>query len=462
MAKIRYFHLVEIHYGGCLCVFYDSIHLPLNLAYLPAVLLLAYYTFCYPDMIYIQLIFESFRFALQALKSNLLRTVLSLLGVTVGIFAIIAVFTVIDSLERNIRQSMAFLGDKVIYVQKFPWSFGPNYPWWKYVNRPVPDIRDFRFLQRNLEMQRGVAMFDGKGSVTLKNQSNSLEGANVWGVSYDYNIITEITIVNGRYFTSQEAEAAREVVIIGHNVAESLFPYQDPIGKNLKIKGLRFMVIGVIEKQGSSILGGPDFDNTSFIPYGAFSKMYTTKWSQPVIAVKGLENDEGLIELESEITGLMRSIRGLKPSQEDNFSLNRPEMAGNAITSVFGVLTLAGGVISLFSILVGGFGIANIMFVSVKERTNIIGIQKSLGAKNYFILFQFLFEAVFLCLFGGGVGILIVYFLTFIPLGSLEVVLSFKNISIGLILASVIGIISGIVPAFVASRLDPVIAIRSK
>jgi putative ABC transport system permease protein len=413
-------------------------------------------------MIYIQLIFESFRFAMQALKSNMLRTILSLLGVTIGIFAIIAVFTVIDSLERNIRQSMAFLGDKVIYVQKFPWSFGPNYPWWKYVNRPVPDVRDFRFLQRNLEKQRGVAIFDGKGNVTLKNNNNSMEGANIWGVSFDYNIITEVKIVNGRYFSNQEADAAREVAIIGHNVAESLFPYQDPIGKTLKIKGLRFSVIGVVEKQGSSILGGPDFDNTCFIPYGVFSKMYTTKWSQPVIAAKGLDYDDGLIELESEIIGMMRSRRGLKPSQEDNFALNRPEMAGNAITSVFGVLTVAGGIISLFSILVGGFGIANIMFVSVKERTNIIGIQKSLGAKNFFILFQFLFEAVFLCLFGGGVGIFIVYLLTFVPLGSLEIILSFKNISIGLILASIIGVISGIVPAFVASRLDPVIAIRSK
>jgi putative ABC transport system permease protein len=413
-------------------------------------------------MIYIQLIFESFRFALQALKSNLLRTILSLLGVTIGIFAIIAVFTVIDSLEKNIRQSMAFLGDKVIYVQKFPWSFGPNYPWWKYVNRPVPDVRDFRFLQRNLENQRGVAMFDGKGGITLKNNNNSMEGANVWGVSYDYNIISEMKIVSGRYFTIQESDAAREVTIIGSNVAESLFPGQDPIGKNVKIKGLRFSVIGVIEKQGTSILGGPDFDNTCFIPYGVFNKMYTTKWSQPVIAIKGLDTDEGLIELESEITGLLRSRRGLKPSQEDNFALNRPEMAGNAVASVFGVLTVAGGIISLFSILVGGFGIANIMFVSVKERTNIIGIQKSLGAKNYFILFQFLFEAVFLCLFGGGVGIFIVYLLTFVSLGSLEIVLSLKNITIGLILASIIGIISGIVPAIVASRLDPVIAIRSK
>lgn len=413
-------------------------------------------------MLFLQLTFESFRFAWHALKSNLLRTILSLLGVTVGIFAIIAVFTIIDSLEKNIRDSMAFLGDKVIYVQKWPWSFGPNYPWWKYVNRPVPNAKEFRLLERNLENRQGVSIFDFKNSVTLKSGNNSIEGATVQGVSYDYNIVSEVPIEDGRYFSSQEADAAREVAIIGANVAESLFPTTDPIGKSLKIKGIPFKVIAVLEKQGSNMIGGPDFDNTSLIPYGAFSKMYTTRWSQPLIAVKGLETDEGLMELESEITGLMRSIRALKPSQEDNFALNRPEMAGNAITSVFSVINFSGAFISFFSILVGGFGIANIMFVSVKERTNIIGIQKSLGAKNYFILFEFLFEAVFLCVLGGGVGILIVYLLTFIPLGSLEIILSFKNIMIGLGLSSIIGVLAGIIPAFMAARLDPVIAIRSK
>jgi putative ABC transport system permease protein len=369
---------------------------------------------------------------------------------------------VIDSLEKNIRDSMAFLGDKVIYVQKFPWSFGPDYPWWKYVNRPAPNVNDFRFLARNLENKRGVAIFDFKGGVTFKNMNNSIEGVHVQGVSYDYNVVSEVPVENGRYFSVQEMESAREVAIIGANVAESLFPNSDPIGKTMKIKGLRFMVIGVIEKQGSSLLGGPDFDNSSLIPYGVFSKMYTNKWSQPIIAVKGLENDEGLMELESEITGLMRSRRGIKPAHEDNFALNRPEMAGNAISSVFSVISIAGWVIGSFSILVGGFGIANIMFVSVKERTNIIGIQKSLGAKNYFILFQFLFEAVFLSILGGGVGILIVYLFTFIPMGSLEIILSFKNIILGLGVSSIIGIVSGIVPAAVAARLDPVIAIRSK
>jgi putative ABC transport system permease protein len=182
---------------------------------------------------------------------------------------------------------------------------------------------------------------------------------------------------------------------------------------------------------------------------------------EPTIAAKGLETDIGLVALENELTGLMRAKRGLKPTQEDNFALNKTEFIQNAIGSIFDVISVAGWVIGGFSILVGGFGIANIMFVSVRERTNIIGIQKSLGAKNYFILFQFLFEAICLSLIGGGTGILLVYFLSFVQLGSLELILSFNNILLGLGVSSIIGVVAGIVPATMAARLDPVEAIRT-
>lgn len=410
----------------------------------------------------LQLVLESFRFAWQALAGNLLRTLLSLLGVTIGIFSIIAVLTIVDSLEKNIRDSMSFLGDKVVYVQKWPWVFGPNFQWWKFVNRPSPSVAEFRFLERNLEYDLGVCILDGKNGVTLKSQNNSMEGVNITGASYDYNLITDVPIGSGRYFTQQETDAAREVAIIGADIAESLFPNSDPLGRTFKLKGLKFTVIGVMEKQGSSILSEDSQDINCILPYLTFSKLYTNQWSSPTLGVKGLESDEGLLQLESEIIGLMRSRRSLKPFQEDNFSINRPEMAANAVSSVFSVLGIAGWVIGSFSILVGGFGIANIMFVSVRERTNVIGIQKSLGAKNYFILFQFLFEAAFLSLLGGGAGILLVYLITFIPLGSLDIFLSLKNILLGLGVSTVIGLLSGIIPAAVAARLDPVIAIRSK
>lgn len=415
-------------------------------------------------MIYLRLILESIAFAGQALRANLLRTLLSLLGVTVGIFAIISVFTIVDSLERNIRNSMSFIGENVIYVQKWPWSFEGNYPWWRYFKRPVVNLREFRMLERRLENQQGVAIFWSKGSNTLKNQSNSLSDVNVQGVSYAFNQVSDVPVTEGRYFTQQEIEGGRYVALIGADIAESLFPGQNPLGKEFKLKGLRFKVIGAMEKQGENMMGMPGNDKNAIIPYSAFMKIYPTgpDGLEPAIAVKGLDTDAGLLDLEYEIRGVMRSLRSLKPRDEDNFALNRPELLADAITGLFKIIGVAGWIIGGFSILVGGFGIANIMFVSVKERTNIIGIQKSLGAKNYFILLQFLFEAVFLSLIGGGLGILLVLGITLIPQDALEIILSAKNITLGLTVSVIIGLLSGIIPALMASRLDPVVAIRSK
>ncbi|WP_246151102.1 ABC transporter permease [Adhaeribacter aerolatus] len=415
-------------------------------------------------MIYFRLIFESFRFAWQALKANLMRTILSLLGVTIGIFAIISVFTIVDSLERNIRNSVNFLGNNVIYIQKFPWAFGGDYPWWKYFKRPSGNIREFRLLDRKLENDEGVAIFWVRGGNTLKYRNNSMSDVNLQGVSYQFNRVSDVPVEQGRYFTVADVDAGRNVIILGYQIAHNLFRDQEPLGKTIKIKGLKFTVIGVMEKQGDSFLGMPTNDKNAFLPYGAFNKLFSIgqQGLEPVIAIKGRETDIGLLELEYEIRGVMRNIRGLKPRDEDNFALNRPELVANQISSMFQVIGLAGWVIGGFSILVGGFGIANIMFVSVKERTNIIGIQKSLGAKNYFVLFQFLFESVFLSLIGGGIGILLVFLLTLIPQDTMEILLSVGNITLGLGVSVVIGVLSGIIPAILASNLDPVIAIRSK
>ncbi|ARS37190.1 ABC transporter permease [Pontibacter actiniarum] len=415
-------------------------------------------------MIYLRLIAESFRFAWQALRANLLRTILSLLGVTIGIFAIISVFTLVDSLERNVRDSMSFVGDKVIYVEKWPWSTGGNYPWWKYFQRPEATAREFRLLQERITTSNGVAIFANKGGNTFKQGNNSYSDGTLMGVSYDYPKVSEVPVVDGRYFTPQEADAARNVIVIGDEVANSLFPYGSPIGQDLKVGGQKFTVVGVIEKQGENMFGMPNMDQMGMIPYSTFSKMYDVGPSGmgSTIALKGREDDPGLLELEYETKGVMRNIRGLRPRDEDNFAMNRPEMLQDAIGGFFDVVGLAGWVIGGFAILVGGFGIANIMFVSVKERTNIIGIQKSLGAKNYFILFQFLFESVFLSLLGGGIGILLVLLLTLIPQDIMKVTLSAGNIILGLGVSAVIGMLSGIIPAVLASNLDPVIAIRSK
>ncbi|MCC3153741.1 ABC transporter permease [Hymenobacter sp. BT770] len=420
-------------------------------------------------MLTLRLTLESFRFALDALKSNLLRTILSLLGVTVGIFAIIAVFTIVDSLEANIRSSLDFAGDKIISVSKWPLTFGPDYPWWKYFKRPVPTPREFQQLRKQLgPNNKGVAIFATNNGNTLKAGSNSVADCVLQGVSYDFRAVGNVPIKEGRYFTSQEVDAARPVAIIGATIAENLFPNGNALGKQFKARGQTLTVIGVMEKEGKKLVTIASNDANCIIPFGMFTKMFTLSTTgfgggpSATIAVKGRDEDPGLMDLEYEMRGLMRNIRGLKPRDEDNFALNRPEMIAAAIGKLFGVIGIVGGVIGSFAILVGGFGIANIMFVSVRERTNIIGIEKSLGAKNFFILFQFLFEAICLCLIGGVAGILLVWLVTLVPQDALPLNMSAARVILGLLISVGIGVIAGIVPAALAANLDPVIAIRAK
>ncbi len=418
-------------------------------------------------MLVIRLIFESLGFAWRALKSNILRTILSLLGVTIGIFSIIAVLTLVDSLQKNIVDSLNFLGSDVIYVEKWPYTGGNSRDWWKdYIKRPNVSYNEYRFLKANLKTGQTISIFADAQPITVKSGSNGINKITLNGVATDYDKLFEINIENGRYFTPAELDGGRNVVIIGYEIAKALFPKSNPIGAYVKIKNLKFIVVGVIKKEGESFMGWASKDYGCFIPYDSFRKLYQTgtgRWNElgSTIGLKGFENDVGLIELENETRGVLRIKRGLKPAKKDNFTMNRPEALVNVISGLFDVIGVAGWIIGGFSMLVGGFGIANIMFVSVKERTSVIGLQKSLGAKNYFILFQFLFESIFLSLIGGLTGLLLVWLLTFAPFGSLHVVLSVKNIVLGLGVSSIIGLVAGIVPAAMAARLDPVAAIRA-
>ena len=415
--------------------------------------------------IIIRLILESFRFAWNALKMNAFRTTLSLLGVTVGIFAIIGVFTVVDSLEKSIRDSLNFLGTGTIYVQKMPFVRDESFKWWDYIRRPNPSYAEYKFLEKNLKSKSSIAIMSGASSV-MKYKSSSFDEGALLGGSHSYQDIFSLPIASGRYFTEKESQAGRNVAIIGANVAEILFAGENPLGKSFKTKGRKFVVIGIIEKEGDSFLGNTSNDDNCIIPYVSYRKMYVTGTGRynergSTIALKGFDDDIGLVKMEYEMRGLLRSHRGLRPKDDDNFAFNRPEAIANVIGAVFDVLGVIGWIIGGFSILVGGFGIANIMFVSVRERTNIIGIQKSLGAKNYFVLFQFLFESVFLSLLGGAAGLLLVYLLSFMSLGSMELTMTFNNIVLGLGVSVAIGMIFGIIPAAMAARMDPVEAIRA-
>jgi len=423
-------------------------------------------------MLALKLIAESLSFAWKALRSNLLRTVLSLLGVTIGIFSIIAVLTLVDSLKKNILDSLNFLGSDVIYVHKWPWGAGDRgRDWWKeYIKRPHSSFAEYRFLKNNLQTGQVISIYaDEGGNATIKAGSNGINKIEVDGVSLDFEKLFEFNIENGRYLTSAEIEGGRNVVVIGYEVAKALYPkLENPVGEYVKIKNLKFKIVGTVKREGESFMGFTSKDFSCFIPYDAFRKMYQTgtgRWNEigSIIGMKGYPGDIGLVELENEARGLLRVKRGLKPSQKDNFTMNRPEAIAKSLDGVFDVLGIAGWIIGGFSMLVGGFGIANIMFVSVKERTNIIGIQKSLGAKNYFIMLQFLIEAVLLCIMGGAIGIGIVYGGTFLVKAAIDIqiVLYLKNIILGVSISIAIGIIAGIVPAWFASRLDPVEAIRT-
>lgn len=415
-------------------------------------------------MLILRLVYESFRFALNALRVNMMRTLLSLLGVTIGIFAIIAVFTLVDSLQRNINNSLGFLGADNILLMKWPSQFGGVYPWWKYINRPAPDINDFRYLSKNLTNHDGITIYAIRSNVTAKYESSSSSGINLIGASYSFKDINELEVAEGRYFTRSEMSNGNNVVLIGQRISNELFTTGSPIGRKVKLRGRKFQVIGLMKEEGQSLFDTPSNDDNILMPYQAITKIYRVRRRNGLesrINVQALPDDEGQEKLEAELRGLMRKKRGLKPKQEDDFALNRTQAFLDFIARTFDILTLAGWIIGSFAILVGGFGIANIMFVSVRERTNIIGIQKSLGAKTYFILYQFLFESIFLSLFGGIFGISLVFLLTFIDLGALELILSFDNILLGLVVSVVIGVISGIAPALIAARLDPVIAIRS-
>lgn len=405
---------------------------------------------------------ESVLFAWQALVGNKLRSFLSLLGITIGIFAIILVFTIVDSLENNVRSSIQSLGDNVVYIQKWPWAFGGDYPWWKYMNRPVPKYEELDDLIKHSKTTEALAFRMGQRKV-VKYGSSSIENVVIAGISHDYYKIKSFDLTDGRYFTNIETDAGYPVCIIGSKIREGLFGQADPIGQQIKIKGFKATVIGVAKKEGESMLGG-SMDGQILIPFNFGRRFLDTKSenADPFILAKAKPNITNA-EMSDELAGIMRSVRRLKPYADQNFALNETSLISQGFDVLFDVIGTAGWIIGGFSILVGGFGIANIMFVSVRERTNIIGIQKSLGAKNYFILIQFLTESVLLSLAGGTIGLVLTYLITLVGKGAIdmEITLTSTNIFLGLTVSVLIGVISGFIPAYGASQLDPVEAIRS-
>lgn len=413
--------------------------------------------------IFLKLLRESFFFALHEIAVNKVRTLLSLLGITIGIFSVISVFTIFDSMEKAIRDNINSLGNDVLFVQKWPWAMNdPNYAWWKYMNRPEATLIDLKEIQRRSQTSQASTFLAGRGE-TVKYRENSIKDANLITVSEDYDKVMPVEIAEGRFISPVEFTSGKPVVVIGNKIVTDLLVTTESgaIGKKVKIFGLNFEVIGVMKKEGDNIFGN-SADDQLIIPVNFARNYIDLRYAGGAIIVKARPGVT-LDEMRDELSGIMRAVRKLKPKAEDNFAINQTDIISKNFDQLFGVIAVVGWIIGGFSLLVGGFGIANIMFVSVKERTRIIGIQKSLGARKYFILQQFLFEAVFLALFGGIIGLIIVFVLTVIVSNAFDfqLYLTQQNILLGITVSAVIGFVSGLIPAWNASRLDPVEAMRS-
>lgn len=412
----------------------------------------------------LSLLTEAILQAFQELWNNKLRTFLSVLGITIGIFCVISVQMMVDSVERNIRQSFQKLGDDVLFIDRQPWTEDPQMNWWKYLKRPIISYDDFRAIEREVKTADKVAIRLILMQQEIKYKSLTLDNIFMAAPTHHFPEILDLETIEGRVFSIAESQLGSAVVIIGNKIAEELFGQADAaIGKEIRVMGRRMNIIGVLKKEGKSLLGD-GFDEIAFVPYN-YMRRYVDANNRnfmPLIVMKAAPG-VSLDRLQDDVTGVLRAQRKLKPRETENFAINRISLLTGLIDAVFLVIDLAGWLIGIFSILVGGFGIANIMFVSVKERTGIIGIKKSLGAKSYFIMLEFLTEAIFLCLLGGALGLITVFLLSIIGnayIESFDLVLSSQNIIVGFALSLIIGVVAGFIPAINAARMNPVEAIR--
>ena len=413
----------------------------------------------------IEIVFSSLKMAIQELWKNKLRTFLSLFGITIGIFCIIGVMATLGSLEHNIQNEIKSFGTNTIYVDKWDYSAGGNgqYPWWKYIKRPSPKYEQLgQIMQRTPSAKYAAFKIDRR--IDVEYEDNTLKSIVLYGFSDDFHNIQSVDIRYGRYISPAEFQQGSNAVVVGNEVAEQLFVNAErAVGKIISAKGKKLAIVGVIKKQGNQMLGGWQLDQAIIMPYRFGRTIMDERNSEPLILVQGLENVTN-ITLKDDLKGAMRAINKLSPTQEDNFSLNDVNEWSKAFEQAFSGINIGGMIIGGISLIVGLFGVANIMFVSVKERTSQIGLKKAIGAKSRIILTEFLLEAAFLCLIGGLIGLALVFGLTKILSGAFNfpIYISTANLIWAIGICFVVGILAGIIPALMAARLNPVVAIRSK
>lgn len=410
------------------------------------------------------ILWNSFKMALQELKVNKLRTFLSLFGITIGIFCIIGVLATIDSLKSKVKSDLSSFGNNTIYIDKWDYAGGPEYPWWKFVKRPSMKLSEMELIKKKSSLASNVAFFT-QNRETFTYEDNVLKGTSMYGITNEFRAIQSFNIAYGRYLTESDFTRGIPVAVIGSKVSEELFGKPEKgIGKIISFQGgRRLMVVGIIEKQGSSIISGFDYDQTAIVPYNYFASIYNPDNASPYIMVQAKPGIPSKA-LQEELIGVMRQLRKLSPTQEDNFTCNDVAQFKDQIEGFFGSVNQGGWAIAGLSLIVGAFGVANIMFVTVRERTSQIGLKKAIGAKSSTILYEFLLESAFLCIVGGLVGLLLVWGLTaglstFLPF---PITIAPNIIFLALSICIILGVISGIIPARIAAKMNPVEAIRTK
>ncbi len=403
--------------------------------------------------------------AFLELKANKLRTFLSLLGITIGIFCIISVLTVLDSLKNSIQKDMATLGSDVLYIGRWPWmDDGGEYKWWEYWRRPGMTPRDVRAIESQVPDAATATLCLTTRRLTVKYRDMELSSIAGYAVMTFFDKVQNIDIQLGRYLSTSELDGGNNSVVLGYAVYMNLFPGNiDPLGKSVTFLGRRFNVVGVMKKAGQN-MAGFDYDNSVVFPYYAAASLLDLKSNSidPLLAVKAAPG-KNIDEVKYEVAGVLRRTRKVRPGEPDNFAINQLSQVSERLNLIFGTIDVVAWFIGGLSLLVGAFGIANIMFVTVKERTRIIGLKKAIGARRSSILLEFLLEAVALSMIGGLIGIAVVVVIGVIVSYAFdfEVIMSFSNFLIGIFVSIFVGVLAGITPAISASKLDPVVAIRT-
>ena len=402
---------------------------------------------------------ESFQIALRAIRANKARGALTTLGIVIGIVAVVVTMTAANGLQNRFRESFSSVGTDIIYVSRMPWVVMNDF--FSFRNRPNLDLREARALEDRLR-GRAIVNPSVNGQYDVKHREETMEGVTIIGTTEKQARISSAQPQSGRFLMPFDVRYRKNVCVIGTDVRQGVFGTVNPLGKDVKIGRTTFRVIGLMEKQGGSFLGGPNFDRQIFIPITSYVNAFGGAHGRQDVnmAVKA-PTQESVKDLEYEVIGEMRSIRKLRPSEPDNFSINKLDTLVGSFNSVMGVVLLVGLLVTSISLFVGAVGVMNIMFVSVTERTREIGIRKAIGATRRSILFQFLFESASICLLGGAIGIVLATIVTAVvnkmvmPASiSLPILILAVVVSIG------VGIVAGVVPAYRGARLDPIEALR--